>query len=62
MEKMSLDQKQKWIIGEEYGLERIRLINADVPDDAPAIPPCVSWTILRGIRTSGEIPTAVSNA
>src|SRR5687768_2335098 len=35
MEKMSLDQKQKWITGDEYGRERVRLIKAGVSDDAP---------------------------
>jgi hypothetical protein len=32
---MSLDQKQDWITGEEYGNERVRLIKAGVPNDAP---------------------------
>jgi hypothetical protein len=32
---MSLDQKQNWITGEEYGRERRRLLEAGASDDSP---------------------------
>lgn len=33
---MSIDQEQHWITGEEIGRENRRLIEAGVPNDAPA--------------------------
>ena len=32
---MSLDQKQNWITGEEYGRERRRLLQSGASDDSP---------------------------
>jgi hypothetical protein len=32
---MSTQQKTKWITGREYNDERLRLIRAGIPDDAP---------------------------
>ena len=44
---MSIEQKQKWITGEELGRERQRLIAAGVPDDAPEFQELIARVVAR---------------
>src|SRR5438445_5502723 len=44
---MSVESKQEWITGEEFGRERRRLIQAGVPDDAPEFQELIARVVAR---------------